>query len=282
MAAQQIGILHPGDMGISLAATAQRSGHVVAWASEGRSDATRARAERFGLLDRGTVAALCAASDVLVSICPPHAAEEQASLVAASGFGGLYLDANAIAPARAAQICQLLAGAGIDMVDGGIVGGPAWEPGRTWLYLSGPRADEIAACFAAGPLETRVLGPSVGDASALKMCYAAYTKGTTALLCGVIAAAEQLGVRAALEQQWDQDRAGSAAQNLGRARQVTAKAWRFVGEMEEIASTFRAAGLPGEFHDAAATLYGRLAGFKGGETPSLDAVLEALLEPEGT
>jgi 3-hydroxyisobutyrate dehydrogenase-like beta-hydroxyacid dehydrogenase len=276
--ALRIGVLHPGEMGISLAATALRSGHAVAWASEGRGAATRARAERHGLRDLGTIAALCAESDVVVSICPPHGAEALADAVADSGFGGLYLDANAISPARASQIGERLAGAGIAFVDGGIIGGPAWEPGRTWLYLSGPRAEDAAACFAAGPLETRVLEGDAGAASALKMCYAAYTKGTTALLCGVIAAAEQLGVRPALERQWEQDRAGSAAQNLERARQVTAKAWRFVGEMEEIASTFRAAGLPGEFHDAAAELYTRLAGFKGGETPPVEAVLAALLQ----
>ncbi|MGH8246850.1 MAG: hypothetical protein ACREUU_10505, partial [Gammaproteobacteria bacterium] len=77
--------------------------------------------------------------------------------------------------------------AGVSFVDGGIIGRPAREPGQTWLYLSGPRARDIAACFAAGPLKSRVLGMTIGKASALKMCFAAYSKGTTALLCAILA-----------------------------------------------------------------------------------------------
>src|SRR6266487_3735599 len=152
------------------------------------------------------------------------------------------------------------------------------SPDSTWLYLSGPRADEIAACFSAGPLATRVLGATIGTASALKMCFAAYTKGTTALLCAILATAENLGVREALEQQWEHDGQGFAEQVSQRVRRVTAKAWRFAGEMEEIATTFRDAGMPGEFHAAAAIIYRRLAQFKDSQTtPSLEEVLGALL-----
>jgi 3-hydroxyisobutyrate dehydrogenase-like beta-hydroxyacid dehydrogenase len=281
MASDRIGILHPGAMGISLVASAQNSGQQVAWASEGRSPATRDRASKFGLRDAGSLAALCAECSVLVSVCPPHAAEDVARDVVACGFTGLYVDANAIAPQRAIQIGQSMAEAGITFIDGGIIGGPAWEPSRTWLYLAGPQADAIAACFAAGPLETRVLNATIGTASALKMSYAAYTKGTTALLCAILATAEHLGVREALEQQWNQDQPGSAQRNSERVRQVTAKAWRFAGEMEEIAATFREAGIPGEFHDAAATIYRRLAQFKDSPAPpALDEVLDALRQVE--
>ena len=174
-----------------------------------------------------------------------------------------------------------MAAAGASFVDGGIVGGPAWQPDSTWLYLSGPRAAEAAALFAAGPLETVVIGDEIGKASALKMCYAAYSKGSTALLCAVVAAAEQLGVREDLNRQWAHDDPRSPDQNAGRVRRVTAKAWRFAGEMDEIAATFRSAGLPGEFHAAAATLYRRLAGFKdAAATPSLDEVLAALVQED--
>jgi 3-hydroxyisobutyrate dehydrogenase-like beta-hydroxyacid dehydrogenase len=281
MTSQQIGILYPGEMGISIAASAQRSGHHVASASEGRSAATHARATKFGLRDTYTLAQLCAECAILVSVCPPHAAETVANQVVASAFTGLYLDANAIAPQRTIQIGQAMAEAGVSFVDGGIIGGPAWEPGKTWLYLSGPRADDITACFSAGPLETQVLGTTIGTASALKMCYAAYTKGTTALLCAILATAETLGVREALEQQWTHDDEHFAAQVSQRARQVTAKAWRFAGEMEEIATTFRDAGMPGEFHAAAAIIYRRLAQFKDSQTtPPLEDVLGALLHAE--
>ncbi|MCW5853269.1 MAG: DUF1932 domain-containing protein, partial [Anaerolineae bacterium] len=133
-------------------------------------------------------------------------------------------------------------------------------------------------CFAAGPLETRTLGDEIGTASALKMCYAAYTKGTTALLCAILATADRLGVRESLYEQWNQDEAGFAEGVDRRVRGVTAKAWRFAGEMEEIAATLDAAGLPSGFHLAAANVYRRLAPFKGAaETPSLETALAALL-----
>lgn len=277
MAPQQIGILHPGDMGISIAASAQNSGHTVYWASTGRSAATQRRAEKFGLRDAHTLAQLCAECSIIVSVCPPDAAETVAEQVIAQGYQGLYLDANAIAPQRAERMGQMMDAAGISFVDGGIIGGPAWQPGSTWLYLSGPQAETAAACFAAGPLATQVIGETIGKASALKMCYAAYTKGTTALLAAVVATADQLDVSEALYQQWAREEADAAKRNVQRVRGVTAKAWRFAGEMEEIAATFHAAGLPDGFHLAAADLYRRIAHFKdAAATPAIEEVLAAL------
>jgi 3-hydroxyisobutyrate dehydrogenase-like beta-hydroxyacid dehydrogenase len=280
MPPRDIGILHPGTMGISIAAAAQRNGHNVHWASAGRSAATHQRAAQQSLRDDRSLAELCARCSLIVSVCPPHAAEVVAGEVCAQGFTGLFVDANAIAPQRALHIGAILAQAGASFVDGGIIGGPAWEPGRTWLYLSGPRAGEVAACFVDGPLGTRILGTEIGPASALKMCYAAYSKGTTALLGAILAAAENLDVRAALEVVWDQDDPTFSARAVQRVRRATAKAWRFVGEMDEIAATFRAAGLPGEFHAAAAEVFRRLADFKDApELPQLEAVLDALRHP---
>lgn len=279
MAAGKLGILHPGDMGISVAASAKNSGNDIYWVSEGRSAESRARAEEHGLLDAGTLPHLVELCPVIVSVCPPGAAEDVARSVLAQGFRGMYIDANAISPQRAVRIGQMMVDAGATFVDGGIIGGPAWQPNSTWLHLSGEAAQQAADCFAAGPLETNVLGGDIGQASALKMCFGAYTKGTTALLCAVMAAAESLGVRADLEQQWSQNGSDQAAQNARKVRNVTAKAWRFVGEMNEIAATFEDAGVPGEFHAAAAEIYTRIAGFKGAsETPALDDVLAALLQ----
>ena len=281
MTHQNVGILHPGDMGASIAASARNGGHTVYWVSDGRSAQTRERAEKHGLVDAGSLAHLCKTCTVILSVCPPDAAENVARDVLAHGFTGLYVDANAIAPQRAEQIGQLMREAGATLVDGGIIGGPAWKPGATWLYLSGEAANEATALFAAGPLETSVIGGEIGKASALKMCFAAYTKGSTALLCASLAAAESLGVRAELAEQWSRDGSNAAEQNAQRARTVTAKAWRFAGEMEEIAATFSEAGVPDGFHLAAADIYQRLAEFKGAsETPSLDNVLAALLNRE--
>jgi 3-hydroxyisobutyrate dehydrogenase-like beta-hydroxyacid dehydrogenase len=283
MAAERIGVLHPGEMGLSIAVAAQKGGHEVSWASEGRSAQTRERATKFGLHDAGTLAKLCENSQIIVSVCPPHAAEDVAQQVLAHRFAGVYLDANAIAPQRAVQIGETMGKGGAIFVDGGIIGGPAWTPGTTWLYLAGAGASRAAACFAAGPLEVRVLGESAGRASALKMCYAAHSKGATALLCAALAAAERLGVRPEFQERWDHDeREGAAKKATQRLRRVPDKAWRFVGELEEIAATFHAAGLPQGFHAAAADVYHRLARFKDAPAvPAIEEVLAALLQSGG-
>ncbi|HUE97793.1 MAG TPA: DUF1932 domain-containing protein [Anaerolineales bacterium] len=274
----KIGILHPGEMGISIAASAIQNGQQVYWLSPGRGDKTRARAEQHSLTASDSLSGFCRTCEMIISICPPHAAEEVARSVIDTGFTGLYLDANAISPLRTIKIGQMLEANGIQFVDGGIIGGPAWTPKETWLYLSGEQANEIASCFSNGPLETKIIGNEIGRASALKMCYAAYTKGTTALLSAILATAESLDVRDELYRQWEMDEQGFSEQVNRRVARVTAKAWRFEGEMKEIAATFREAGLPDGFHQAAAEIYHHMADFKDStEHPSLNTVLAALL-----
>jgi len=274
-----IGILHPGAMGASIAASAQNSGSTVYWASEGRSVDTASRATRANLQDVGSVAALCRTCEIILSVCPPAAAEAQANDVLALGFRGLYVDMNAIAPARVLRIAETMHTHGTRFVSGSVIGGPAWKPNNTWLYLSGADAEEVATCFSAGPLETAVLGEDITKATALKMCFAAYTKGTTALLSAVMAAAEGLGVRADLERQWSRGGSTFAEESARNVQQVTAKAWRFSGEMEEIATTFSSVGIPDGFHLAAAEIYERMAFFKGADPlPPLEQILAALLK----
>jgi 3-hydroxyisobutyrate dehydrogenase-like beta-hydroxyacid dehydrogenase len=274
---QPVGILHPGAMGISIAAALQESGHAVHWVSAGRSNDSRKRAKQYNLIDSGSLAELCSICPVIISVCPPHAAETVADDVLAQGFQGMYIDANAISPLRTERIARKMLDAGVVFVDGGIIGPPAWEPEQTWLYLSGQEAAQAALLFERGLLETEVIGPEIGKASALKMCFAANTKGTTALLCAVLGAAESLGVRTDLERQWSRHGSDFADQTRNRARRVTAKAWRFAGEMEEIAQTFEVAGLPGGFHMAAYEVYTRLAHFKdAADVPALVEVLAAL------
>ncbi len=172
----KIGILHPGEMGVSIAASAINSGHEVYWVSDNRSDKTRTRAEQHSLIEVKALTQLCEISEIIFSVCPPHAAEDVASLVIERGFKGCYLDANAISPQRAKRIGELMDANGIRFIDGGIIGGPAWKPKETWLYLSGKDSKVIADCFANGPLETKIIGDEIGKASALKICYAAYSK----------------------------------------------------------------------------------------------------------
>src|SRR5215831_19137410 len=273
----RVGILHPGEMGISVAASAKNSGCEVYWTSHGRSALTRERVQKIGLNDGGTLAELCAKCSIVISVCPPHAAEDVANEVVRAGFRGLFVDANAIAPQRTLKIGEIVSRAGMVFVDGGIIGFPAWKPHTTCLYLAGPRAEEVAACFSAGPLDTKVLAGPVGKASALKMCYAANTKGTVALLAAIVATAESLGVRDALFDQWKHDDPALPGQVEKRIQANAPKAWRFVGEMEEISRTFREAGAPGDFHAGAAEIYQRLARFKDSRTPpTIEEMLNAL------
>lgn len=274
----KIGVLHPGEMGVSIAASAVRNGHEVYWASQGRSEKTRLRAEEHNLTAVNSISELCHACEILLSICPPHAAEEVGRSVLDAGFKGIYLDANAIAPQRVVDLGKRMDRNGIRFVDGGIIGGPAWTAGETWLYLSGEHASDIAACFSNGPLATKIIGQEIGKASALKMCYAAYSKGTTALLAAIVAAAESLDVREELYSHWDSDSTGFSNQVSQRVSRVTAKAWRFEGEMREIALTLQGAGLPDGFHHAAAEIYHRMSGFKdAARTPPLEDVIRSLL-----
>lgn len=276
---QNIGILHPGEMGVSIAASAKNGVHNVYWASEGRSTQTAERAAKIGLLDAGSLKNLCATCFVIMSVCPPDAAEALAENVMGQGFKGLYMDLNAISPERAIRIGETVEKGGATFVDGGIIGGPAWKPDTTWLYLSGTAAQTASEYFSAGPLGTRVIGSEIGKASALKMCFAAYTKGATALLCAALAASEALDVRAELQELWARDSTGFAGQAAQRAQNVTAKAWRFVGEMEEISDTFNAVGVPGDFHIGAAEIYQRMADFKDAPAlPNLEDILAALLQ----
>ena len=151
------------------------------------------------------------------------------------------------------------------------------------MYLSGQDAEKVVQLFDKGPLDAQVLSEQIGDASALKMCFAAYTKGSTALLCSILACAENLGVRDALNTHWSRNGSGFANQASNRVQAVTSKAWRFVAEMEEIADTFEAAGVPGGSQSTAAEIYRRLAHFKNAEsTPELLDVLSALIKLEGS
>ncbi len=276
---KRIGLLQPGAMGASVGAAARSNQHTVLWASQGRSEDTLARAQRANLEDVQTVSALVAASEIILSVCPPHAAGDVAREVVELGFSGLYVECNAISPDRTRDIQRFVEDAGVDYVDGGIIGGPAWSrEAGTHLYLSGPRAEEVSACFEDSPLLAPAISDRIGAASALKMGYAAYTKGTTALLTLILGMVEKEGVRADLARQWGDT---FTEQTIRRVCANTAKAWRFEGEMYEIAATFRGAGLPGGFHQAAAEVYKRLASFKDQtEPPAIESVLGVLLEGE--
>lgn len=265
------GILHPGDMGATVAAAC--SGTVL-WASQGRSEETRTRAAEATLTDARDLESLVAAADVVISVCPPHGAEVLADAVADAGFAGCYVDANAVSPDTARRIATRFE----DFVDGSLIGPPAIEPGTTRLYLSGQSADRVAARFEGSALEPRVLeGGRVGAASALKMAYASWTKGTTALLLAVAALASAEGVSDELSAEWALSQSGLSQRLAYTVVAAAPKAWRWTGEMDEIAEAFAAAGLPEGFHRAASEVFERLAVMKDARGTSVETMLGALL-----
>jgi 3-hydroxyisobutyrate dehydrogenase-like beta-hydroxyacid dehydrogenase len=264
-------------MGSAVGAAALAGGARVLWASAGRGASTRDRARAAGLEDAGSAAALVAASDVILSVCPPHAAGDVAREVAGLGFAGIFVDANAVSPATAREVGAIVEKAGAIFVDGGIIGPPPVRRGSTRLYLSGDRAARVADLFASSALEAPVVEGGPGAASALKMAYAAWTKGSSALLLAVRALATAEGVDAALLHEWSLSQPDLPARSESAARGNTRKAWRFVGEMEEIAATFAGAGLPDGFHQAAAEIYRRLEGYKDVAPPPVGEVARALV-----
>lgn len=237
-----IGIVHPGAMGAAVA-------HLLAdaaWASEGRGADTRRRAG--GLTDLGTLKRLKKECPVVLSVCPPHAAIEIAAEF--RDYDGIFADLNAVSPATAARIGGLVP----RFVDGGIVGPPPHRPGTTRLYLSGAEADTVAALFDGTNLDAR----PAPDASALKMVYAAWTKGTTAMLLAVRAAARSLGVEDELVEEWRLSQPDLVARSEEAGRVGLERGWRWAYELDEIGRTFAAAGLPDGFGAAAADVYRRL------------------------
>jgi 3-hydroxyisobutyrate dehydrogenase-like beta-hydroxyacid dehydrogenase len=269
--------MNPGEMGASVAAAARSTGHTVLWCDGGRGERTHQRATEAGLEAVHDMDDFIARSEVLLSVCPPHAAGEVAAQAARRGFSGLYLDANAVSPGSARGVCASVTGAGARYVDGGIIGPPARKPGSTRLYLSGEHAAEAVPLFQGSLLEPMMLDGNTFAASAMKMSYAAWTKGSTALQANVRALARASGVEEALNREWELSQPGLEQRSRGSITGSAFKAWRWIAEMHEIADTFEAADLPDGFHRAAAEIYTRLQEFKDQDPPPLEEALAALL-----
>jgi 3-hydroxyisobutyrate dehydrogenase-like beta-hydroxyacid dehydrogenase len=259
-----VGLLHPGEMGAAIAAALVGAGQKVLWASDGRGPATSARASSAGLVDAGSVNRLVESSDVILSVCPPQAALDVATAVASEARSGKtdwhYIDANAVSPATSLRISAIVEAAGARFVDGGIVGGPPLEPGTTRLYLSGAEAIDISPVLATSVLEIHVISETPGDASALKLSYAAWTKASAALMLVARQAAARSGVEGALLAEWRTSQPGLVERTETARRSAAEKGWRWSGEMEEIASMLSALGLPAGFHLAAGEVFRDAAG----------------------
>ena len=254
-----VGLLNPGEMGTTAGATLVAGGARVLWLSEGRSAATSARAAESRLEDARTLADLVKSSRVILSVIPPHGAVDLARAVAATGFRGIFVDGSAVSPATAREIGRIVEAGGARFVDGGIIGPPARKRGTTRLYLSGPAASDVAALFAAGPMDAIVVDGPAGAASAVKMAYGGWNKCSQALLAAMRAYAVAEGVEDSLLAEWKISKPELPALSERAVSDNLRKAWRFIGEMKETASSLEATGLPTGFHEAAREVYRRLA-----------------------
>jgi 3-hydroxyisobutyrate dehydrogenase-like beta-hydroxyacid dehydrogenase len=269
-----VGVLHPGSMGALVGRALAGKGLRVLWASAGRSAATSRRAADAGLTDAGTLEAVRRESDVIVSVCPPGAAYQVAQGMA--GFRGLYVDANCIAPTTARRIADVIESGGGRYADAAIVGATR---GRPCLYASGPASAEVNVLFAGSAVEVRVIPGHPMSASALKVCGAAWAKGISSLLLDVRALAVAEGVSGELLREWAEYQPQLEEESRKAAQRALERGWRWTGEMEEIARSFRAFGLPGGFHEAAGRVYASVDrdDEARSEDASVDRVVAALL-----
>ncbi|MCX5233827.1 DUF1932 domain-containing protein [Streptomyces prunicolor] len=274
-------LLHPGAMGAKVGGEATRTGTRVLYVPTGRSPASLERAREAGLEPAESLESALAASDFVLSVCPPHAAEDVAHEVLAHPFRGVYVEANAISPDRTRRIAAACAERGVAMLDGSIVGGPPGPGSTPRLYLSGDveQVARVAGAFKDTQVVARPLDAEIGAASALKMAYASYQKSARVLAAVSHALAAHHGVADELARE-----AGSLTSKIlaqtDQLPSVAARAWRWAPELEEIAATLRTAGLPPEMAEGAATVLGQWAGDKDRFDLPLEEVL-AHLRTEG-
>ncbi|MEV6505815.1 DUF1932 domain-containing protein [Streptomyces sp. NPDC051642] len=274
-------LLHPGAMGAKVGGEATRTGTRVLYVPAGRSPASLQRAREAGLEAAESLESALAASDFVLSVCPPHAAEDVAREVLTHPFRGVYVEANAISPDRTRRIAAACAERGVPMLDASIVGGPPGPGSAPRLYLSGDgeQVARVAGSFKDTQVVARPLNASLGAASALKMAYASYQKSARVLAAVSHALAAHHGVAAELARE-----ASSFTSNIlaetDQLPSVAARAWRWAPELEEIAATLRTAGLPADMAEGAAAVLGRWADDKDDYALPLEEVL-AHLRTEG-
>ncbi|MDZ8187034.1 MAG: DUF1932 domain-containing protein [Nostoc sp. ChiSLP02] len=265
MQIQTVGILSPGDMGQAIASVLNQHGLKTIAALNNRSDVydglrlrTRQLAAAANVVDVGSLKQLVIESDVVLSVLVPaaatEAAEQVAEVIASVGKNILYVDANAISPQKVKNIAQIIELKGGRFVDASIIGPPPRVPNRTRIYASGKHALQLQQLRDYG-LDIRAIGDEIGQASGLKMCYAALTKGLTAIGTELLIAAHRLGLDTQL---WDEVSSSQPelAKILTRSLpSMTPKAHRWIGEMEEIADTFAALDLTDRIFQGAADVY---------------------------
>ncbi len=262
MGLETIAILSPGDMGHSVGKALAEHGYEVITCLAGRSRRTRDLAATAGFRDVPSLEAMVLQADFIMSILVPDqavgVAREVAEAMRTAGTSRPFADCNAVSPRSASQMASIIHGAGGDYIDGGIIGGSPARGAVPRIYTSGPRAGLMDELDGEG-IAVKNLGPSIGRASGIKMCYASMTKGTNALRVAMLTAAQSLGLYDELieELAYSQGEALSAMES--GIPGLPANSGRWIGEMEEIAETFAAAGVTPGFHQGAAEIFRLLA-----------------------
>jgi 3-hydroxyisobutyrate dehydrogenase-like beta-hydroxyacid dehydrogenase len=254
----KIAILMPGDMGHGVGRALGQHGHEVMTCLAGRSARTQGLAEAAGMRDTGSLEALVAEADLILSILPPDSAVAQAGAVAASmaatGARPVYIDCNAVSPMTVREVGAIIAAAGAPFIDCGIIGLAPGKGKAPRFHVSGPDTTPIERLDGKG-INVIAMGPEIGRASALKMVYAGLTKGTMTLHTAMLLAAWQLGIYDEAVAEYADSQHGALAAMQNRVPKIPADAGRWIGEMEEIAATLASVGVPSGFHDGAAEIY---------------------------
>jgi len=265
---KRIGLMSPGDMGSAVAVRLKELGFEVSTALAGRSERTRKLAAGAGVKDCGDLRALLASTDLLLSIVDPGSAvplaQAAAALMPSLKTPPLFTDCNALAPQTKREMQAIFDEAGARFVDAGIIGPPPRGAGRIHLYVSGADADAMKA-LQHDTIDVRVVSERVGDAAAVKMCYGAITKGTSALLTELLVAARRLGVEDVLDKELVESQPAIRDWILRNLPSMPPKAYRWVPETREIADTFEAAGLTPLMMRGAAEIYEGIAATAAGK-----------------
>ncbi|RKT18161.1 3-hydroxyisobutyrate dehydrogenase-like beta-hydroxyacid dehydrogenase [Streptomyces sp. 1114.5] len=276
-----VGILHPGSMGAAVAACARPNAARVLWCPAGRSVATVARAEQAGLEPVDNLDTLVKQAHVILSLCPPAAAEQLAHTVAERRYAGIYVEANAINPERMTRIAEVLSRSARAVVDGAVIGSPPINGKKTQMYLSGSfdAIPLVEGLFAGSAVATPVLGEEVGRASALKLAYSSYQKASRVLAAVAFGAARAHGVDDALLDVAGK-RQGSYLVETGYIAKTAARAWRWGPEMDEAADMLSAVGLPDEMLRAVSQTLARWQDSKDLAELTPDEALDRLSRPQ--
>jgi len=258
MQLRTVGILSPGDMGHSVGQVLGSHGLRVITCLQGRSKRTKSLANRARIADVSTYQALVNEADIILSILVPAQAMQAARVIAEAISETkaqlIYADCNAIAPQTACQIGEIITEAGGRFLDASIIGSPPRNEKITRFYASGPHVSTFEKLSHFG-LNIIVLGEQIGQAKAIKMCYAALTKGLIALCTELLVAAETLGVSQPLKQQFQLSQSVLYERMERLLPRMPMKSRRWIGEMEEIAKTFDHIGLTPKILAGAADIY---------------------------